>query len=100
MSPLRNRVRAQAAAPVTPSRKVVIDNATLRHHRSCRAVYTSPEWDAKLQALVYPDWDKTVARHVAMGKDGFDRLEWLVNHKLVPMTKEQFDALKKEHSNG
>lgn len=80
--------------------KVVIDNATLRWHRSCRATYTSPEWDAKLQALVYSDWDKTVARLLAKGQDGIDQLEWFVNHKLVPMTAEQLAKIKKEHSNG
>ena len=101
MSFLRgSRALSKASTPETTARRVVIDNETLRRHRSCRAVYASPEWDAKLQALVYSDWDKTVERHIKMGAPGFDRLEWLVNHKLVPMTKEQFDALKKEHSNG
>ena len=54
----------------------------------------------KLQALVYSDWDKTVQRLLKKGQDGIDQIEWFVNHTLVPMTKEQFDALKKEHSNG
>jgi hypothetical protein len=75
--------------------RVVIDNATLRRHRSCRAVYTSPEWDVGLQSLVYSDWDKTVERHIAMGQDGLDRLEWLVNHKLVPMTADELNSIKK-----
>lgn len=77
--------------------RVVIDNATLRLHRSCRAAYTSPEWDAKEQALVYADWDKTVERHIAMGQEGLDRLQWFVSHKLVPMTQEELDLIKKEH---
>jgi hypothetical protein len=77
--------------------RVIIDRLTLKRNHACLAAYASPEWDEKLQALVYSDWDKTVARHVAMGPQGFDRLEWLVRHKLVPMTKEQFDALKEAH---
>ena len=74
--------------------RVVIPNATLRRHRSCRAAYSSPEWDEKEQALVYSDWDKTVERHLAMGQDGIERLEWLVRHELVPMTVDEFAALK------
>lgn len=80
--------------------RIVIDKATLKRHRACRDAYTSPEWDEKLQALVFADWDKTVARLLAKGPKGLEQLEWWVNHKLVPMTAEQFAAIKKEHSNG
>ena len=101
MSFLRNRVRAQAAAPsATTDRRIVIDKATLKNRRACPAAYTSPEWDEKLQALVFTDWDKTVARLLAKGQEGLDQLEWWSRQKLVPLTPEQFAALKKEHSNG
>jgi len=78
--------------------RVVISNETLRWHRSCKAVYTSPFWDAKENALVFPDWDDAVKNYfVPMGHEGFFRLEWHVNHGLVPMTKDEFDALKAAH---
>ena len=81
--------------------RVVIPNATLRQHRSCRAVYTSPYWDAAENALVFPDWEKVVTDYfVPMGQEGLDRLEWHVNHKLVPTTLEEFAALKKAHAHG
>jgi hypothetical protein len=80
--------------------RIVVDKATLKRHRACRAAYTSPEWDEKLQALVFNDWDKTVARLLAKGQEGVDQLEWWVRQKLVPMTAEEFAKIKKEHSNG
>jgi len=80
--------------------RVVLPRALLKQHRACRAAYTSPEWDEKEQALIYSDWAKTVERHIAMGQEGLDRLQWFVNHKLVPMTQAELDAIKKEHSNG
>ena len=100
MSFLRNRVLSKASTPETTARRVVITKSTLEQHRACLAAYISPEWDEKEQALIYSDWDKTVERHIAKGVEGLGWLEWLVRHKLVPMTQEQFDALKKEHSNG
>lgn len=80
--------------------RIVIDKATLKQRRACRAAYTSPEWDEKLQALVFSDWDKTVARLIAKGREGIDQLEWWVRQKLVPMTVEQLEQIKKERSNG
>jgi len=74
--------------------RVVLDNATLRRHRSCRAAYTSPEWNAELQALVYEDWDATVER-LLKKPEGLEQIEWFVNHKLVPMTSDELAALKK-----
>ncbi len=74
--------------------RVIIDNATLRRHRSCRAAYSSPEWDAKSQTLVYEDWDATVER-LLKNPEGLETIEWFVNHKLVPMTSDEFAALKK-----
>lgn len=74
--------------------RVVIDKATLKRHRACNAAYTSPEWDEGLQALVYADWDQSVERLIAMGPRGWDHLEWHVRHKLVPMTMDEFTALR------
>lgn len=76
--------------------RVVIDNATLRKHRSCKAVYSNPEWRADLQALVLEDFDKSVERYLSTPK-GVEHLAWHVRHKLVPMTEEQFEAAKKAH---
>lgn len=75
--------------------RVVIPNETLRRNRSCSTVYTSPYWDAAENALVFPDWDDAIANYfVPMGHEGFFRLEWHVRHKLVPMTMDEFEALK------
>ena len=76
--------------------EVVIDNATLRRHRSCRGAYTDPEWDAERQALVIKDWDATVKRLLS-SKEGREKLEWRVSHGLVPMTKIELAAAKKEY---
>ena len=76
--------------------RVVIPNETLRRHRSCSAVYTSPFWDTAENALVFPDWEKALAEYfVPMGHEGFFRLGWHVRHGLVPMTADEFAALKK-----
>ncbi len=76
--------------------RVVIRLAELQACNACDAYLKSPEWDARQQALVYPDWDATVARHIAMGREGMVRLEWLVANKLVPMTAhELFNAKTK-----
>jgi hypothetical protein len=78
--------------------RIVVSKATLKQRRACRAAYTSPEWDEKEQALVFSDWDKTVARLLAKGQEGIDQLEWWVRQKLVPMTTDEFAKIKKEHS--
>lgn len=81
--------------------RVVIKLSELRAHNPCGAFHLdSPEWDEQEQALVYPDWDATVARHLAMGPTGVVRLEWLVARKLVPMTTAQLAAARKAHANG
>jgi hypothetical protein len=78
--------------------RVVLDKATLKRHRACRAAYSSPEWDAKLQVLVYEDWDATVERLLSK-PEGLEQIEWFVNHKLVPMTSDEFAALKNTQGN-
>lgn len=70
--------------------KVVIRLAELQAHKACDDYLRSPEWDEGQQALVYSDWDATVARHFAMGPLGVVRLGWLVGSGLVPMTAVQF----------
>lgn len=76
--------------------KVVIPKAVLDQHRACTAAYTSPEYDAEQEALVYSDWDKTVERLLAKGKEGIDMLDWHTFNKLVPMTRDEFKAVKKK----
>lgn len=79
--------------------RVVIDKATLKRHRACPDAYTSPEWSEQEQALVY-EWPATIDRLLAKPakangtNSGLDQLEWLVRHKLVPMSAEEFEALK------
>jgi hypothetical protein len=79
--------------------RVVIPKAELKRHRACNAAYTSPEWDVKEQALVYSDFWLTTVRLLST-TEGTEQLEWLVNHKLVPMTKEEFVAKKAERGGG
>lgn len=73
--------------------QVIILESTLKRHRACRGRFTSQWWDVKQQALVYEDWDEAVRQFLST-KDGTERLEWLVAHELVPMTKSEFDAAK------
>ncbi len=73
--------------------RVAIDKATLKRNRACRAAYTSPEWNESEQALVYSDWAQTIKRLLS-SPGGTDQLEWLVTHKLVPMTAEEFAEIK------
>jgi hypothetical protein len=75
--------------------RVVIDKATLKRHRACNGSWDpdgaiiSPEWDAEQQALVYEDWSAT-AKRLLSSPAGTIQLEWLVAHKLVPMTVTEF----------
>lgn len=73
--------------------RVVIDNATLRRHRSCKGAYTNPEWDAEAQALIFPDWEASVEQLLSDPK-GLARLEWYVSQRLVPMTMSEFLTAK------
>lgn len=72
--------------------RVVIDQATLKRHRSCD-VTVSPNWDTEHKSLVYEDWDKAVKNFLSTA-DGTSRLEWLVRHELVPMSADQFATAK------
>lgn len=74
--------------------RVAIEKATLKRHRACRAAYTSPEWDVASETLVYSDWEQSVQRLLSGGDEGKRQLEWLVNHELVPMTKDEFVAAR------
>jgi hypothetical protein len=78
--------------------RVVIDNATLRRHRSCKGAYTNREWDADAQALIFSDWAASVTELLSTPK-GLARLEWYVHHGLVPMTKDEFISAKSGVSN-
>jgi len=76
--------------------KVVIPIATFKRLRACGAAYNSPEYDAEQDAVVFSDWDKTVERLLAKGRQGLNEIDWCVAHKLVPMTREEFVVLKKK----
>jgi len=76
--------------------RVVIDNATLRRHRSCKGAYTNREWDAEAQALIFPDWEASITELLST-KKGVARLEWYVHNKLVPMTDDELAAAKTAH---
>lgn len=78
--------------------RVVIPLSALQANHACDAYLRSPEWDSGAQALVYPDWDATVARHLAMGPEGITHLDWLIAHKLVPMTTAQLVEARKRGS--
>ena len=67
--------------------RVVITKEQLDKHTPCsEAPYlNSPEWDPEQQALVYVDWNQTVQRMLENRKSA-DYLQWLITHKLVPMT--------------
>jgi hypothetical protein len=79
--------------------RVVITRATLKQHRACSDAYISPEWDEKEDAIVFQDWNKTVERLLAKPNGvGLDQLDWYTAHKLVPMTRSEFEALKKRMS--
>lgn len=68
---------------------VVITKLNLEKNRACSAYLRSPEWDQKQQALVYSDWSATVQRLLSTPQ-GITYLSFLVSHKLVPMTMEEF----------
>lgn len=76
--------------------KVVIRLAELQAHKACDAYLRSPEWDEKEQALVYPDWDATVARHLTGEREKMGHLEWMVANKLVPMTAQELFSAKQK----
>jgi hypothetical protein len=73
--------------------RVRIDKAVLKRHRACTAAYTSVEWDEAQQALIYNDWEASIARLLS-SPEGVKQLEWLVAHKLVPMTEAEFSEAK------
>ena len=77
--------------------QVIITKAQLEANRACKAYLTSPEWNG--EALVYSDWDATVKRLLTT-RSGTVYLDYLVAHGLVPMTKDEFVALKKARSDG
>ena len=51
------------------------------------------DWDEEQEALVYDDWDETVAR-LSSTKDGLGLLAWLVSRALVPMTLMQLRKIR------
>jgi hypothetical protein len=71
--------------------QVVITKTQLEAFKACDAYFKSPEWNG--EALVYPDWEKTVDRLMSTGP-GVTYLGFLVAKKLVPLTKDEFKALR------
>lgn len=76
--------------------EVVVTKDQLEKASACRVYLESPEWDKERQALVYPDWEATVKRLLST-RAGMSYLSFLVTYGLVPMTKEQLKAAKKEN---
>ena len=68
--------------------RVVIPESALKRARTCGAHLNAdcPWWDAAEHALVYPNWDEAVEHYLTARDKGVAMLEWLVRHKLVPMT--------------
>ena len=77
--------------------QVTITKSQLEANRACKVYLTSPEWNG--EALVYADWDATVSRLLAT-REGMSHLDFLVVRALVPMTVEEFIALKKARNHG
>ena len=75
--------------------EVIITKAQLEACGACSKFLASPEWDPEQEALVYSDWDETVARHL-VSKEMLGLLGFLVTHKLVPMTQPEYQKLRQE----
>jgi len=74
--------------------QVTIPKSRLEEEHACKDYFDSPEWNG--EALVYADWDQTVARLMTT-RQGVLHLSWLVSHKLVPMSIEEFAAIRRTH---
>lgn len=73
--------------------QVVITKAQLEAVPACQAYLKSPEWNG--EALVYADWNATVKRLLSSGY-GITYLGFLVKNKLVPLTVNEFRALRSQ----
>ena len=71
--------------------RVVIPKEKLEAVRACSDYLKSPEWNG--EALVYENWEQTVERLLST-RAGVIQLNWLIDRKLVPMTVDEFRALK------
>lgn len=71
--------------------EVIITKAQLEAIPACKAYLASPEWNG--EALVYSDWDATAAR-LQETRIGMRYLNWLVDNKLVPMSREEYDVVR------
>jgi hypothetical protein len=72
--------------------EVIVTKEQLRE--TCGVHTSSPEWNAEREALVYPDWDATVARLLSTRK-GTAYLDALVARGIVPMTRDEFIEARK-----
>ena len=73
---------------------VTITQAELKANNACSAYLKSPEWNG--EALVYSNWDATAQRLLST-RSGITYLDWLIAHKLVPMTLAEFTAARAAH---
>jgi hypothetical protein len=71
--------------------QVVIPKEKLVELKACSVYLDSPEWNG--EALVYSNWEETVERLMSTGP-GITYLGFLVAKKLVPLTKDEFRALR------
>ncbi|MGH3303684.1 MAG: hypothetical protein ACRDOK_18795 [Streptosporangiaceae bacterium] len=74
--------------------QVIIPKSSLVKYHACAAAYSSPEWSDAKEALVYPDWSASVERMMSTPM-GRSHLDWLIVHKLVPMTAAEFFEVRK-----
>jgi len=79
--------------------EVIITRDQLEAAGACDVYLRSPEWDAEHNegtgALVYSDWEATVAR-LSSTQAGLGRLGYLVGKRLVPMSRIEFRTLRRE----
>ena len=76
--------------------QVVITKDQLESGGPCQPFHLkSPEWDEEREALVYEDW-KATAKRLSSTIDGLSQLGWLVSRGLVPMSRMQFRAVRRD----
>lgn len=76
--------------------QVVITKDQLESGGPCEPFHLkSPEWDEEREALVYEDWEAT-AKRLSSTPGGLSQLAWLVSRGLVPMSRVQFRAVRRD----
>ena len=75
---------------------VILEESKLKELGVCSEYLKSPEWDEGRRALVYTNWDRTVARLLER-RETAAYLKKLIAHGLVPMTENQFREAREAH---